>query len=135
MRLANTYAYFANRAAETGKFADAAGHRVTRRSCLAKAWRGLPGEPDYVKDWCITTGTLFWNEREELTPADKEFMMTMSNRFVDMFPNDAAPYDMRSRACFLAGKRVQAIEAEEEAVKKDPANKDYQERLKLFRGD
>jgi hypothetical protein len=134
MRLANTYAYFATQAAERGKFADAAGHRVTRRACLAKAWRGLPGEPDYLKEWCTNTGTLFWNERDELTPDDKEFLMTMAKRYVDTFPNEGAPYDMFARAYFLTGKRVQAIEAAEEAVKKDPTNKDFQERLKLFRG-
>ena len=134
MRLANTYAYFATQAAERGKFADAAAHRVTRRSCLAKAWRGLPGEPDYLKEWCTNTGTLFWNERDELTPDDKEFLMTMAKRYVDTFPNEGAPYDMFARAYFLTGKRVQAIEASEEAVKKDPTNKDFQERLKLFRG-
>jgi hypothetical protein len=134
MRLANTYAYYATQSAATGKFADAAAHRVTRRACLAKAWRGLPGEPDYLKDWCETNGKLFWDERDELTPADKEFMMTMSQRYMDAFPNDAAPCDLRARACFLNGKRVQAIEASEEAVKRDPNNKEFQERLKLFRG-
>jgi hypothetical protein len=134
MRLANTYAYYANQAAATGKFADAAAHRATRRACLAKAWRGIPGEPDYLKDWIETNGKLFWDERDELTPADKEFMMTMSQRYMDAFANDAAPCDFRSRACYVNGKRVQAIEAEEEAVKRDPNNKEFQERLKLFRG-
>ena len=134
MRLANTYSYYATQSAATGKFADAAAHRVTRRSCLAKAWRGLPGDPDYLKTWCLTNGNLFWNERDELTPADKEFMLTMSRRFLDAFSNDAAPYDMFARACFLNGKRVEAVEAAQKAVEKEPANKEFQERLKLFRG-
>lgn len=134
MRLANTYAYYANQSAATGKFADAAAHRATRRACLAKAWRGIPGEPDYLKDWCETNGKLFWDEREELTQSDKEFLMTMSQRYLDAFPNDAAPCDLRARASYINGKRVQAIEASEEAVKRDPDNKDFQERLKLFRG-
>ena len=87
-----------------------------------------------MKEWCLSTGNLFWNERDELTPADKEFMTTMSVRYLDTFPNEAPPYDMRARAFYLAGKRVDAIAAAEEAVKKDPANKEFQERLKLFRG-
>jgi hypothetical protein len=134
MRLANTYAYFATQSAATGKFADAAAHRATRRACLAKAWRGIPGEPDYLKEWCETNGKLFWDEREELAQPDKEFLLTMSQRYLDAFPNDAAPCDLRARAFYLNGKRVQAIEASEEAVKRDPNNKEFQERLKLFRG-
>jgi len=134
MRLANTYAYYATQSAATGKFADAAAHRATRRACLAKAWRGIPGEPDYLKEWCETNGKLFWDEREELTQADKEFLLMMSQRYADAFLNDAAPLDLLARALYINGKRVPAIEASEEAVKRDPNNKDFGERLKLFRG-
>jgi len=135
MRLANTHAYLANQSAGKGQFADAKDHRTTRRRFIARSWRGVPQEPDYLREWCITNAELFWNERDELTPEDKQFVMTLTGKFIEQFDKDAVAHDLRARFLFLAGQRPQAIDEAQKAVELDPSKADYKARLKQFRGD
>jgi hypothetical protein len=135
MRLANTHAYLANQSAGKGQFADAKDHRTTRRTFIARAWRGVPQEPEAFREWCISNSELFWNERDELTPADKEFAMTVTGKFVEMFDKDAVAHDLHARFYFYTGQRPLAIDEAQKAVELDPSKPEYQARLKQFRGD
>jgi tetratricopeptide (TPR) repeat protein len=135
MRLANTHAYLANQAAGKGQFADAKDQRATRRTFITRAWRGVPQEPEVFREWCITNSELFWNERDELTPADKEFAMTMTGKFVEMFDKDALAHDLHARFLYYTGQRPQAIDESQKAVELDPTKSDYKARLTQYRGD
>jgi hypothetical protein len=135
MRLANTHAYLANQSASKGMFADAKEHRMTRRKFIANAWRGVPqADLDFFHDWCTTNAGLFWNERDELTPEDKQFFSTITAKLVDVFSKDPLAHDLRARALFLAGKGPEAIDEAQKAVELDPSNDEYKNRLKQFRG-
>jgi len=135
MRLANTHAYLANQAASKGQFTEAKDHRVTRRKFIARSWRGVPQDVDYFRDWCLMNCELFWNERDELTPEDKEFFTTMTSRMIAVYEKDPLAFDYRARAYLLGGQRPQAIDAEEKAIELDPNNPDFKARLKQLRGD
>jgi thioredoxin-related protein len=135
MRLANTHKYLADQSAGKGQFADAKEHRATRRTFIARAWRGVPQDPETFREWCISNSELFWNERDELTPVDKEFAMTMTAKFVELFDKDALAHDLRARFLFYTGQRPQAIDESQKAVELDPSKSDYKVRLKQFRGD
>jgi hypothetical protein len=135
MRLANTHAYLANQSASKGMFADAKEQRVTRRKCIASAWRGVPQtDLDFFRDWCATNAELFWNERDELTPDDKQFFNTLTAKMVEVFTKDPLAHDLRARALYLGGKGPQAIDESQKAVDLDPTNVDFKNRLKQFRG-
>jgi thioredoxin-related protein len=136
MRLANTQAYLAEQSAKKSQFADARDHRVTQRKCIARSWRGVPQEdPDFFLDWCVSNAELFWNVRDELTPDDKQFLKTLTDRLVDVFDKNALAHDLRARSLFLNGQRPQAIDELEKAIELDPSKADYKARLKQFRGD
>jgi len=134
MRLANTHAYLANQSATKGQFADAKEHRTTRRKYIALSARGVPQDPEICHYWNVTNGELFWNERDELSPEDKAFMLAMTTKFTDAFEKDALAWDLRGRAYFVNGQRPKAIDALEKAVELDPAREEFKNRLKLFRG-
>ncbi|HEV8112277.1 MAG TPA: thioredoxin family protein [Planctomycetota bacterium] len=136
MRLANTHAYLANQSASKGMFADAKEHRATRRKCIALSLRGVPQQdPEFYHDWCASNSELFWNERDELSPEDKQFLTTLTTRMLEAFDKDPMAHDLRARAFYLAGQRPQAIDEAQKAVELDPKNADYKARLKLFRGE
>jgi len=135
MRLANTHAYLANQSAGKGQFADAKDHRATRRTFIARAWRGVPQEPETFRDWCFTNSELFWNERDELTQGDKEFAMTMTGKLVGVFDKDAFAHDLHARFYFVTGQRSLAVDEALKAVELDPSVPEYKARLKQFRGD
>jgi tetratricopeptide (TPR) repeat protein len=134
IRLANTHAYLAELSTTGGKFADAKEHRATRRRDLSLAWRAISADRDLVHAWGFSDAALFWDQRDELSPADKEFLLTLTGRLVQVFDAEPQAYDLRARALGIAGKLSDAIEAEKKALELEPANKTFQDRLKQLGG-
>src|SRR5262245_8359472 len=108
MSLANTHEWLGKLAANAGKLDEAAKERSIRRDFLARAWRGIPEETDLLHTWCFTYSGLLWEQREELSEADKSFFLRLTARTVQLFDGEAMAHDLRARALLVAGKKAEA---------------------------
>lgn len=134
MRLANTHEYLGNQAASIGQNDQAMKNRATRRDFLARAYRALPASADMQHWWSFQYSDEFWNQRDELSAEDKDFLVKLTGRMVQAFDKEALAYDHRARALMLLGAKAEALDAAKKAVEIEPANKAYQDRLKQIQG-
>lgn len=134
MRLSNTHEYLASQALAQGKADEAAQERSIRRQYLSYAWRGVPEERDVLHEWIFGYGQLLWEQKDELSQADKEFMVTVTARGAQVFDGEALAHDLHARALFISGMRNEAIAEVVKALAIEPGNTLYQERLKDFGG-
>jgi hypothetical protein len=132
MRLANTHAFLEQQPSTQPESAKQ--HRATRRDCLARAWRGITQNPDFLRDWCFQYAELFWVQRDELSEADKSFFLAMTMRMIKVFEREAEAYGYRARALMLAGQREDAIAAAERAIEFAPNDPKYQQLVRAIRG-
>lgn len=132
MRLANTHQFLERQSA--GKPEEMKAHRATRRDCLSRAWRGVPQNPDFLRDWCLGCSELFWSQRDELSEADKAFLLAMTMRMVQKFEQDPESFAYRARALKLTGKLEDANAAARKAVELAPGNVKYQQVLQEIQG-
>jgi hypothetical protein len=120
MRLANTAEYLERMAA--GNLAETSKHRATRRDCLARAWRSIPQDRDYVHGWSFTYAELFWSQRAELTEDDKNFFANLTLRMIQLFDQEGPAFGYRARALMLKGQREDAQAAAAKAVELAPSD-------------
>ena len=132
MRLANTHDYLERQA--LGKPEEAKSHRAKRRDCLARAWRGVPQEKQFLLNWCLETAEIFWSRRDELSEADKSFFQTMTQRMVQLFDRQPEAFMYRARALRLAGKREDSIAAARKAAELAPDDPKYKKLLEDIQG-
>lgn len=134
IRLANTHAYLESQAAAIGQIEAAAEHRATRRHCLSLAYRGLSPQLDAVHEWGYACAGLFWDQKDELNAADKEFLLRLTERLAKTFDLDALAHDHYARALFLSGRKKEAVEEVRRAIELDPGNSLFPAHLKEFGG-
>lgn len=125
MRLANTHQYLERQSA--GKPEEVKAHRAARRDCLSRAWRGVPQSPDFLRDWCLQCAELFWSQRDELSEADRAFLLAMTLRMVQKFDQEAESFAYRARALKLNGRLEDANAAARKAVELAPDDPKYQQ--------
>jgi hypothetical protein len=127
MRLANTHDYLEKMAA--GKPEEAKAHRAKKRECLKRAWRGVPQERQFLQGWCHTTSEIFWSQRTELSEADKAFLLTLTQRMIQLFDRNPDAFLQRARALRLSGKREDAVAAARKALELAPEDPRYKKLL------
>jgi hypothetical protein len=127
MRLASTHDYLERQA--VGKPEEAKAHRAKRRDCFTRAWRGVPQERQFLQGWCHTTSEIFWSQREELSDADKAFLLTLTQRMIQLFDRNPDAFLQRARALRLSGKRTDAIAAARRALELAPEDPRYKKLL------
>jgi tetratricopeptide (TPR) repeat protein len=127
MRLANTHDYLEKQAA--GKPEEAKLHRAKRRESLARAWRGVPQEKQFLSNWCHVTSEIYWSQRGELSEADKSFLLTLTQRSTQLFDKNPDAFQQRARALRLSGKREEAIAAARKAIELAPEDARYKKLL------
>jgi len=134
MRLSNTHEYLASQAQAQQKPEEAAQHRNLRRLYLSYAWRGVPEERDVLHDWIFVYGQILWEQKDELSQADKDFFLAVTLRAVQVFDNEALAHDLRARALYVAGNKNEAIAEVVKALAIEPSNALYLDRQKEFGG-
>ena len=132
MRLANTHQFLERQAA--GNPEEAKKHRATRRDCLARAWRGVPQQPEFLRDWCLQVSELYWSQRGELSEADKSFFLAMTMRMIQKFEQDPEAFAYRARALKLNGKLEDASAAARKAAELAPGDPKYKNLAQEIRG-
>jgi thiol-disulfide isomerase/thioredoxin len=130
MRLANTHEYLGNQALSKNEHGEAEQHRITRRQFVAKAYRSIPPDPALVHDWSTLYAGVFWDQRNELSNDDKQFMLTLTGKLVETNDGEAIAHDFYARALFLNGQQAAALEQVTKAIELDPSNALYKDRLK-----
>lgn len=134
MRLVNTYDYLANKATEAGKPDEAKKYRATRREFAARAWLVIPQVQDVLHRFCFQQADSFLKQQDELSADDKKFLERLTARMVTLFEDKGMAHDMRARALMLVGRREEALQAAKKAVEVDPANQQFQDRVKQILG-
>jgi hypothetical protein len=134
MRLANTHQYLETQAAASGQLEAAAQHRSMRRQCVSFAYRGLKPDLDGLHEWGYFYADLFWDQRAELSPADKEFYLKLTERLAKTFDIDGLSHDHHARALFVAGKKKEALDEVQRAIELDASNSLFATHLKDFGG-
>jgi hypothetical protein len=132
MRLANTHQFLETQASSSGQIEAAAQHRSDRRQCLSFAYRGLKPDLDGLHEWGYVYADLFWEQRAELSPADKDFYVRLTERLAKTFDLDGLAHDHHARALFVSGQRKQALEEERRAIELDASNSLFATHLKDF---
>ena len=135
MRLANTHLYLGNEAAKAGKLDEAGEHRATRRHFLNQAWRSIPQDVDTLHSWGYSFASEYWDQRAELSDEDKQTLLRVTERMVQVFDLDGIAHDYHALALFLSGKRQEAQDEVRKAMELDPKNSTFPEHLKQLGGE
>ncbi|MFT5288714.1 MAG: tetratricopeptide (TPR) repeat protein [Planctomycetota bacterium] len=73
-----------------------------------------------------------WLERDTIDATEKAFALEVAARSAKDMPEDASTLDTYACVLFMNGRKAEALEAINTAIRLDPENEEWQARLELF---
>jgi thiol-disulfide isomerase/thioredoxin len=128
--LVQMHDYLAQQATGKGDLASAKQHRDAARASMKTAWANVPEEQ--VAAYGNTVAWAFYEQRDELSPADKAFALEVAEKASATAKDDAHAIDTYACCLFMNGKKDEALKQLDRCRELDPKAAFWRDRLAEF---